>query len=96
MSHLLDERRISISELAARERVNTSTAWRWCLRGCRGVKLESFAIGGRRYSTIEAFGRFVERTNAATVGHPVTSRTNRQRNAAISQAERALDDAGIR
>ena len=95
MSHLLNEQRISIAALAARERVATSTAWRWCLRGCRGVTLESFALGGRRYSTIEAFARFVEQTNAARSGPSQPSRTNRQRKAAIQRAEQELADAGI-
>jgi len=36
--------------------------------GARGVKLESFSIGGRRYTTLEAFVRFVEATTAAAAG----------------------------
>jgi hypothetical protein len=98
MSHLLDERRISFSALAAREGVNASTVWRWSLRGCRGVKLESFSIGAKRFTTAEAFARFVAATTAIAQGAPApapTARTNRQREAAIRAAEAELAEAGI-
>ncbi len=98
MSHLLDERRLSLAALAAREGVNASTVWRWSLRGCRGVKLESFSIGAKRFTTAEAFARFVEATTAVAQGGAATAptvRTNRQREAAIKRAEAELADAGI-
>ena len=96
MSHLLDEQRLSLSALAARESVNVSTVWRWCLRGCRGAKLESFAVGGRRFTTSEAFARFVAASTAAAKGgQPISKRTTRQREAAIRSAETELNKAGI-
>lgn len=73
------------------------TLWRWRLRGVRGVKLETLAIGGRRYTSAEALERFIERTTAAADGPPsvFTILTNRQREAAIRRAEKVLRRAGI-
>ena len=46
----------------------TSTMWRWCLKGVRGgIRLESFRVGGRAYTTPAAIERFIERTSATTV-----------------------------
>jgi Protein of unknown function (DUF1580) len=98
MNDLLCETRLTFSELASSEHVNASTVWRWSLRGCRGVKLESFSIGAKRFTTVEAFGRFVAATTAIAQGgvdSELPSRTNRQREAAITKAERELAEAGI-
>ena len=44
---------------------HTATRWRWCLSGLKGgVKLESIKIGGVRYTSQEAVGRFIARLNA--------------------------------
>lgn len=75
MSHLLTEERLSFSALAAREGVNVSTVWRWALKGCRGVVLESLSIGGRRYTSEEAFGRFIESSNTAKWASTRTDKT---------------------
>jgi hypothetical protein len=98
MNDLLRETRLTFSELASREGVNTSTVWRWSLRGCRGVVLESLSIGSRRFTSAEAFTRFVAATTAIAQGGPAPSpaaRTTRQREAAIRSAEAELTDAGI-
>ena len=88
--NLLDEQRITLNKLAQKEGVNPSTVWRWSLRGVRGVKLETFSVGARRFTTVEAFGRFVDGTTAAAKGEQPQARTNRQREAAIAQAEAEL------
>lgn len=95
MSEILAEHRLSLSALARREGVSVSTVWRWTLRGVRGVKLESFAVGGRRYTTAEAFARFVDSTTAAASGEQPQSRTNRQREAAMNRAEAELARANV-
>lgn len=87
------ESRMSITELARREKVAVSTAWRWMLRGCRGHRLETFAVGGKRYTTAEAFSRFVAATNGQSNVAPVASAKARQ--SRIEQAERELSAAGI-
>lgn len=78
-------------------RPNISTVYRHFTRGCRGVRLETYVEGARRYTTVEAIRRFVERTTANSPGaDPSPSRpTNRQREASISKAEAELDEAGI-
>ncbi len=97
MTNLLAESRLSLTELSRREKVALSTTWRWTLRGVRRVKLETFSIGAKRFTTSEAFARFVVATTAAAQGAPTvpTVRTNRQRDAAIAKAEAELADAGI-
>ena len=93
---MLTEQKLSLTKLAHREGVNVCTCWRWTKRGVRGVRLETYNVGGRRWTTEEAFARFVEGTTAAANGEPaVESRTNRQRDTAIARAERELADAGI-
>ena len=93
---LLSEQRLTLNQLAQQEGVNTSTTWRWALRGVRGVKLETFSVGARRFTTHEAFGRFVAGTTAAAQGDPQpTSRTTRQREAAQAAANRGLAKHGI-
>ena len=97
MVDFLKEQCLSLTELARQEGVSIPTPWRWTKRGVKGVVLETFSIGGRRYTTQEAFQRFVERSTAAANGEPAApaSRTNRQRETAIARAERELEKAGI-
>ncbi len=97
MFDLLSEHRLSLTELARKEGVSVPTAWRWAQRGCKGIRIQTIQIGGRRFTTREAFARFVEATTAAANGpQPATAaRTNRQRQAAIKRAEKELDSAGI-
>ena len=95
MSHLLAESRLSLAELARREGVAVSTVWRWALRGIRGTKLQTFNVGGRRWTTEESFGRFVEATTAAANGEEIQPRTNRQRESNVRRAEKDLAKAGI-
>jgi hypothetical protein len=49
--------------------------WRWALRGYKGHKLESFSIGGKKYTTDQAYERFI----AALNGEPARHVTPRQR-----------------
>lgn len=52
---------------------HVSTLWRWCLKGCKGVRLESVCIGGKRFVTVTAIERFIEASTAsraATTGKP--------------------------
>jgi hypothetical protein len=90
-AELLSEARISLTALAREQRVAVSTVWRWALRGVRGHRLECIHLGGRRYTTREAFARFIARTNGERV---VSGQTPRQREAAIRAADRELDTIG--
>jgi hypothetical protein len=47
-------------------RPHLSTGYRYISqRGCRGVRLESIVVGGRRFTNRQALRRFVEATTAA-------------------------------
>jgi hypothetical protein len=37
-----------------------STWWRWWHNGLNGVRLETLVVGGRRFTSAEAVGRFAE------------------------------------
>jgi hypothetical protein len=76
---------------------NLSTVYRHFGRGCRGIRLETFVAGGRRYTTVESIARFIERTTANSPGAslPQSRPTSRQREAEISRAERESIEAGV-
>lgn len=87
MTDLLDEQRISLTALSQELGVHVSTVWRWVLRGLRGHHLECVRIGGRRYTTREAFARFIAATNGQRLPTP-----DKQRTAEVDRAEEELDD----
>jgi transposase len=67
MVHLLREDRLLLARLAEREGVSFSAVYRWVKRGVNGVHLESFMVGHRRFTTEQAFVRFVSRLNRRDV-----------------------------
>ena len=91
-SVLHSEPRISLTSLAQQEGVHVSTVWRWCLRGCKGYQLESFNVGGKKFTTLPAYERWLAKINGTQ--RPV-SETPRQRERAIEQAERELELLGV-
>lgn len=97
MGELYDEERITLGKLAQEREVNPSTTWRWYLTGCRGVKLETFVEGGRRYTTRQAFRRFQDRCTAASSGgqsSPIIL-TRHQHERDIDRAEAELARMGL-
>ncbi len=67
------------------KRPAVETLWRWRTAGCRGHKLETILVGGRRFTSREAITRFL----AALNGQPAASgQTPHQRKRAIDRAER--------
>ena len=52
------EDRFTFSEVAKRLGVSVGTVWRWHLYGCKGRRLKSFLIGGRRYCTRTQIEKF--------------------------------------
>jgi hypothetical protein len=93
---MLSENKITLSRLAKREGVNVSTVWRWTSRGVRQVRLETFSVGGRRWTTEEAFERFVAATTALTAPQSeLSSTTSRGRVASIRAADKRLAAAGF-
>lgn len=93
---ILSETRLSLTELARREGVAIPTVWRWRKKGVKGVRLETFVVGSKPWTTEEAFARFVQRTTAVADGQQApAARTARQRQKAITHAELECDEAGI-
>ena len=97
MQSLFSEQPLTLNDAAKRSRVNPSTTWRWALKGVRGVVLETYALGVKRFTTVEALERFSDRcTAAASGGHSSpTQRTNSQRERDIERAEAELAKAGV-
>ena len=42
---------------------HVSTVWRWCTKGVRGVRLQSYVVGGTRVITAEAIDTFLAQTS---------------------------------
>jgi len=86
---------------------HVSTLWRWCLKGCKGVRLDSICIGGKRFVTVAAIEKFIEASTALRDGQreqpagsasPATGvlahvmRHNDRRRQKIEAARRRLDE----
>src|SRR5262245_40583903 len=59
MIDIYGETLVSLDEVAEFMKATQSSVYAWTRKGCRGVKLESVQLGGKRYSTREAVARFV-------------------------------------
>ncbi len=84
------EPRLTLTQAARQLGLHVATIHRWRLRGVRGVRLETYCLGGLRFTTLPALERFAERCTAAADGTAVPTRTSRQRELAIAAAEREL------
>jgi hypothetical protein len=62
-----------IGKLTGQPKPNVSTLWRWCLKGCKGVKLESVCIGSKRYVTASAIERFIAARSEPGASMPPTT-----------------------
>ena len=67
---------------------SAATLWRWALRGVDGVKLETFKIGGRRYTSPDSVEKFVSRLNGPRSANepPESSLRERQKDQASQRA----------
>ena len=74
-----------------------STRHRWRLRGVRGVKLETFLCGGRRFTTNEAIGRFIAHLNGSSdpVAPAPSRATSPGQRLRIEAAKAELRAAGV-
>jgi hypothetical protein len=75
------------------KRLSLATLHRWRLKGVRGTRLETILIGGQRYTSTEAIGRFIAAQNASDSPVPTISPDQRRRQA--EAAQRALAESGI-
>lgn len=55
------------------KRVHYSTIYRWMTKGVRGRKLESFMVGGMRFTTVEAISLFLNSKVAEERSHQVVT-----------------------
>ncbi|HUG71771.1 MAG TPA: DUF1580 domain-containing protein [Pirellulaceae bacterium] len=98
MIDLQSETLVPVSQIPSHVpgRPHLATCWRWIQRGCRGVKLETILVGGRRFTSTLALQTFVERTTAAAAGtSTVTASTPSAARKRHKQACRQLDEVGI-
>ena len=70
-----------------------ATIYRWAQRGIKGVRLESWLIGGRRFTSQQAIARFIALTTAS--GQLQAGNVVGDRATAIRNAERELAAAGV-
>lgn len=92
--NLFAETPVPFSEVARHipGRPHVSTLHRWRLDGVRGAKLETFLVGGRRFTTKEAIGRFLGHLNG-TAPRP-TERQERDRELRVARARAELQVRG--
>jgi len=83
-------------------RIHTTSIWRWCRKGVRGVKLEHAIIGSRIITSVQALNRFVNALSEAPMPERhrthkprMRRRTEKQRARAIAEAEKSLRADGI-
>ena len=75
-------------------RVSLATVWRYMgPHGVRGVTLESFVCGGKRWTSKEAIERFIAAQNVEEA--PPPSITPAQRRCQSEAARQSLKESGI-
>ena len=74
--------------------VSPATIWRWCSRGCKGIRLESVVCGAIRFTSRAAIAKFFAATDAQANGELPALRTPKERERAITAAEKELESAG--
>jgi Protein of unknown function (DUF1580) len=56
---------------------HTSTLWRWCLKGVKGVRLQTLVVGGRRYTTMTYLTEFIAHLSASRTTEPIAESSQR-------------------
>jgi hypothetical protein len=77
-------------------KIHRSTIYRWVMAGVKGVKLETITIGGYRYTSTQAIGRFI----AALSGRPAPDgveavQTPAARRRELAAVDKELDAMGV-
>jgi hypothetical protein len=89
---LLHETRIALTLLAKEQNVSVATSWRWTKRGVKNHVLASFSCGGRKFTTREAFERWIAAINGERI---VSGESPRKRERAIERAEQRARELGV-
>lgn len=71
------------------------TLYRWVLKGCRGVKLETIVCGHKRFTSKEAIARFIAAQNAGESPVQAPTVTAKQRKRQAEAAMETLSKAGV-
>jgi hypothetical protein len=96
MSVTADSEDLSLSQIAKKAKCSIATAWRWALYGIRGVRLESWLKGGRRFSSAAALQRFNDRLNANSDAVARQGKSiEKSGGMPLADTDKFLDDAGI-
>ena len=77
------------------QRIDPNLYQRWIRDGVSNVKLKTVKVGGRRMCSESDIQRFIEECTAASDRQEIAVRTNRQRQANVSRADRDLKRFGI-
>jgi hypothetical protein len=70
--------------------ISPATCWRWALRGVRGRRLETFLIGGRRYTSREAVDRFLNHLNGPRAAQEAPSKARARQIARARERAEAI------
>lgn len=110
LQDLAEERPLNLQDAAiyigklTGQKPHLSTLWRWCLKGCKGVRLDSICIGSKRFVTVSAIERFIEARSqsesppvataaaALPAAEPRVARHLARRREEIEAARRRLDE----
>jgi hypothetical protein len=72
---------------------HVTTLYRWALHGVRGVRLETVIVGGRRFTSREAIGRFLATLNGGGALKKVVS--SKRRKAELGHVESSRGAEGM-
>lgn len=102
MISIASEEILTLSQAAKRlprrrrgQQPHVATLYRWAQRGLNGAVLETLQVGGTLCTSSEALQRFFERLTKPDSTSLTPSMQCRDRQKAIEQAERELQEAGI-
>ncbi len=97
MSAIMDQDLISIKQAAKLipTRPHIATIWRWIEHGCRGHKLQSWLVGGQRFTSRDAIEDFFAKLNPETAQTPIPTSTPKKRQREIDRAEKDLAEMGL-
>jgi len=77
-------------------RIHSSTLWRWCRKGCHGVRLPYFRIGRSIMVTEEGLNRFfseLAKADEPSGSSNFKSSRRRRRRPSIPQRQRAIQES---
>jgi hypothetical protein len=68
--------------------IAASTLWRWCVKGVKGHRMPSIALGGTRATTLAAAQQFIDRLTELSAGAAPTVTASQRHEAASEYCSR--------